>query len=42
MNIATNTTSSNTAYRDILTVGLYSVGIGAGAFAGFVALLLVA
>jgi len=38
----TTTTTSTTALRDAVTVGLYSVGIGAGALAGFITLLLVA
>lgn len=42
MSSATSEASTNTTFRDALTVGLYSVGIGAGAFAGFVALLLAA
>lgn len=33
---------SETLVRDVLTVSFYSVGIGAGAVAGFVALLLAA
>lgn len=33
---------SQTLVRDVLTVSLYSIGIGAGAVAGFVALLLAA
>jgi len=37
-----STTTTTTALRDALTVGLYSIGIGAGALAGFVALLLAA
>ena len=41
MSTITNTAPRN-GLRDAVTVGLYSVGIGAGALAGFVALLLVA
>lgn len=41
MTASTNTTHS-TSLRDAVTVGLYSVGIGAGALAGFITLLLVA
>lgn len=35
-------TKCTKAMRDVMTVSLYSVGIGAGAVAGLVALLLVA
>jgi len=38
----TTHTLPSTRLRDVLSVGLYSIGIGAGAVAGFVALLLAA
>jgi len=41
MNAMTNS-APRSGFRDAVTVGLYSVGIGAGALGGFVALLLVA
>lgn len=38
----TTHTPSSLGFRNVLSVGLYSIGIGAGAVAGFVALLLAA
>lgn len=38
----TTYTPPSTGLRDALSVGLYSIGIGTGAVAGFVALLLAA
>lgn len=38
----TTHTPPSPGLRDVLSVGLYSIGIGAGTVAGFVALLLAA